>query len=70
MPQSKIQPLKINKRKIQASQFIRADEGKLRINTPDGRYWCQDKDWLVPVDKDCFVVIPGGALTYLQGKDD
>lgn len=58
------------KRKVQARKFTKANEGKVRIETPDGKYWVQDNDWLIPIGDDKYVVIPGIAMDYLQAKDN
>lgn len=64
--------LTIKRRRIQARQYKKADEGKWCIETPAGKYWVQDKDWLIQTSKDPekYVVIPDMAMNYIQAKDE
>lgn len=65
----KFETQKITKRKVQARKFSKANEGKVRVETPTGKYWLEDNDWLIPIGGDKYVVIPGTAMEFLQSTD-
>lgn len=64
--------LTIKRRRIQARQFSQANEGKWKIETPSGKYWVQDKDWLIQISKnpEKYVAISDMAMNYIQAKDE
>jgi len=62
--------VKIVRRKIQARQFSRVDEGKVKFKTPRGWVWAEDGDWIVQLDAETNILLPGDAMAFLTTKDD
>lgn len=64
--------IQLAKRKIQARQYARIDEGKLKVRTPQGYRKVEDGDWLLPMGNDIWVLLPRDTMDYLiaQEKED
>ena len=62
--------IQIKRRKIQARQFIQADEGQVKWKTKHGYQKAHDKDYLIELEPGVFTFIPEAAMEYLQAKDN
>jgi hypothetical protein len=62
--------IQIKKRKIQARQFIIADEGSVFWPTKYGRAKAKDGDWLVTSEDGNVIIINKDAMEYLTSKDE
>jgi hypothetical protein len=62
--------IQIKRRKIQARQFIQADEGPVKWKTKKGYQKARDKDYLIELEPGIFTFIPEAAMEYLQAKDN
>lgn len=62
--------IQIKRRKIQARQFIQADEGHVKWKTKRGYMKAQDRDYLIELEPGVFTFIPEAAMEYLTAKDN